>query len=90
MFLLTNYTHCILQHAVFEEAFTMKGGNFTKHILMKCPYKFKKKKKTLYLWPKWHLTGVENFNIDHWAVRPEAMIGENRQLVTDEPVEFEK
>ena len=37
LFLSTNCSHCILWHAIFGEAFTMKGGNFAEHILVKCP-----------------------------------------------------
>ena len=44
MFLFTNYNHCILWHAIFEEAFIVTSGNFAKHIYVKCP---KTKKKIL-------------------------------------------
>ena len=45
---------------LFGEAFTVVGGNFAKHIFVKCPILF-----IIYylLWfsqPKWHLTGVED------------------------------
>ena len=37
MFLFTNYKYWILWHAIFEEAFSVKGGNFEEHIFVKCP-----------------------------------------------------
>ena len=39
MFLFANYIHCILWQAIYEEAFTVTSGNFTEHILVKCPKK---------------------------------------------------
>ena len=45
---------------ILGDAFTVSGGNFAGHIYVKCP-----PKKT-FLWPKWHLTGVEDFNIELW------------------------
>jgi hypothetical protein len=43
MLLFANYSHCIFWHAIFGEAFTMKGGNFAKHIFVKCPKTQQKK-----------------------------------------------
>ena len=60
MFMCANCSHCILWHAIFGEAFTMKGGDFAKHIFVKCP-----KQKQLSWQPKWHLTSVDDFNIEH-------------------------
>ena len=37
VFLFTNCNHCILWHAIFEEAFIVTSGNFAKHIHVKCP-----------------------------------------------------
>jgi hypothetical protein len=38
-----NYSHYIFWHALFGEAFTMKGENFAKHIFVKCPKTQQKK-----------------------------------------------
>ena len=37
MLLFTNCSHSILWHAVFGKAFTVKAGNFAKHVFVKCP-----------------------------------------------------
>jgi hypothetical protein len=37
MSLFASYSHCILLHVVFGEAFTMIGGNFAEHNIVKCP-----------------------------------------------------
>ena len=58
-FAFANYNHCILWQTIFREGFTMKSENFAKHIFLKCPTNF-------FLRPKWHFTGVEDFNIEHW------------------------
>ena len=56
MFLNTNCNHHSLLHANFKKAFIMKGGNFAKHVFVKCCQN-KNKNKT---WqPTWHLIGVE-------------------------------
>ena len=61
MFLFTNCNHdCILWQVGFGEAFTVKGGNFAEHIFVKCP-----KNEILFWWPKWHLTCIKDFNIEH-------------------------
>jgi hypothetical protein len=60
MFLFVNYRHCILWHAFFWEAFTVTSENFTEKFLWSAPPPKKKKR-----WPQWHMTGVEDFNIEH-------------------------
>jgi hypothetical protein len=61
MFLFANCKHCILGHVVFGEAFIVTGTSFAEHIFVKCPPHTK-----TYFWrPTWHLTVLEDFNIEH-------------------------
>jgi hypothetical protein len=64
----SNYVFiCKLQSLYFvtsiflEKPSTEKGENYVEHIFVKCPPPL-----SLFWWPKWHLTSVEDFNIEHW------------------------
>ena len=50
MFLFANCSHCILWHAIFGETFIVKGGNFAKHIFVKC--------NLVILWHEWSTDNV--------------------------------